>query len=162
MDDISLIIKARDMLKDITPLKTNCGLTCSAACCESPDDDEETLGMSLFPGEETLYRKKFSWYQVHKGPSENILTCEGRCPRDDRPLACRIFPLTPYEKNGKLYIKMDKRASTMCPLYASGKRGLQPIFVDTVREAMELLWQSEKIREHIYMISRQIDEFDIL
>ena len=42
---------ARDLLENVTPLPTDCGAFCSAACCKD-DPDYETSGMLLFPGEE--------------------------------------------------------------------------------------------------------------
>ena len=45
---------ARDLLENVTPLPTDCGAFCSAACCKD-DPDYETSGMLLFPGEEALY-----------------------------------------------------------------------------------------------------------
>ena len=40
---------AREKLKNVTPLKNDCGRVCGARCCR-PLDGEET-GMLLFPGE---------------------------------------------------------------------------------------------------------------
>ena len=49
---------AREKLKDVTPLKRDCGRVCGAACCRSPEGEE--TGMLLFPGEEEYFRKFFS------------------------------------------------------------------------------------------------------
>ena len=83
---------ARELLKDLTPLKTDCGAYCGGACCKSDSADEE--GMLLFPGEEAAYCD-CAWARVKPAqfeglPQAHILVCDGRCPRDERPLACRL------------------------------------------------------------------------
>jgi hypothetical protein len=50
--------KARELLADVTPLKTDCGKVCGAKCCRSLEDEE--TGMLLFPGEEEAYLEKES------------------------------------------------------------------------------------------------------
>ena len=50
MSSLNTVLAARDLLRELTPLKTDCGRLCGGACCEG---DEET-GMLLFPGEDAL------------------------------------------------------------------------------------------------------------
>ena len=62
MDALEAVIRARDLLSDVTPLKTDCGRICGGACCQ-PDEDGQG-GMLLFPGEEGLYdpcRRDGAW-----------------------------------------------------------------------------------------------------
>ena len=87
--------KARELLADVTPLKTDCGKVCGARCCR-PLEAEET-GMLLFPGEEEAYRGKADW-TLRGTAAGTIAICSGSCERDERPLACRIFPLLPVTK----------------------------------------------------------------
>ena len=47
------VAAAREKLKNVTPLKRDCGRVCGAACCR-PLGGEET-GMLLFPGEAEAY-----------------------------------------------------------------------------------------------------------
>ena len=47
------VMAAREQLCDLTPLLTDCGALCDAACCHSDADGQG--GVYLFPGEETLY-----------------------------------------------------------------------------------------------------------
>ena len=49
------LVWARKRLEEVTPLKSDCGRVCGAACCR-PVQGEET-GMLLFPGEEAFYKK---------------------------------------------------------------------------------------------------------
>ena len=90
--------------------------------------------MYLFPGEEALLPGA-------GGDFAPIYTCEGACALGGRPLACRIFPLTPVKKERGWGVKMDVRARAMCPLARSGTRGLDPEFVRAVREAVRLIAQ---------------------
>ena len=158
LTDTELVVKARELLTGLTPIKSDCGDLCGAACCVEPEDGE-IIGMALFPGEKALYENKSEWYKIYydfrgKNP---VLVCKGECPREQRPLACRIFPLTPYSKNGKLSVKMDARSAEMCPLYRHRKKGLQREFVQKVEEAAQTLWQSESIRRFIESTSAEID-----
>nr|HML49564.1 hypothetical protein [Clostridia bacterium] len=92
-----MIQAARALLAQRTPLKSDCGRLCNAACCQA--DEEGRGGMLLFPGEERFYDPLPGWARLEPmdfgGRPSRLLVCEGRCERSQRPLACRIFPLTP-------------------------------------------------------------------
>lgn len=134
---------ARLLLERLTPLKSDCGLLCGAACCR-PDEDGQG-GVALFPGEEALYEGA-AWARVEGG----ILTCGGRCPRDMRPLGCRIFPLTPLRrKSGALFVRVDRRAFAMCPLAPSGLRALDPEFVSAALRALSLVDETPEGRKFL-------------
>lgn len=156
MNETRLVEKARQMLETVTPLKRDCGALCGAACCKDSDDGE-VLGMELFPGEKALYASKADWYKLYPAPGSCVFVCKTFCPREQRPLACRIFPLAPYVKNGRLIVRMDPRSAPVCPLFAHGKRGLDPAFVKTVTEAMTLLWENEAMRTYFKALTEQID-----
>ena len=69
-----------------------------------------------------------------------MLVCDGPCDRDRRPLACRIFPLTPVKAaSGRWTVRMDARARAMCPLVRSGVKGLDPDFARGVVRAMRII-----------------------
>ena len=57
------VAAAREKLKNITPLKRDCGRVCGAACCR-PLEGEET-GMLLFPGEAEAYVGREGWKIRH-------------------------------------------------------------------------------------------------
>ena len=153
----SLIIHARDALETLTPLNTDCGQLCGGRCCQASDAGE---GMLLFPTEECLYRNS-PWAHVFPSPIPGVkmVTCDGVCPRVERPLACRIFPLTPYMKNGRLRIRMDERSKFMCPLYSSGVEGLDGRFMDAVRNAMYALMFDDGQRAFLKTVTDEIDDF---
>lgn len=138
--DLTLLSRARDMINSVTPLKTDCGLLCSHACC-LPDEDGQG-GVYLFPGEEALTG---DWGEIIDtemlpGVPVKMLICRGMCDRDLRPLACRFFPLTPIRlKNGTWSVRMDRRAFALCPLCPHGTNGLDSVFVQAVKDAICLI-----------------------
>ena len=156
MTDLERIVKARELLRDVTPLRHDCGRLCGAACCADPQDGE-LLGMELFPGEKALYAPKSAWYKLYPAHGSCVLVCTQGCPRGERPLACRIFPLVPYVKNGRMLVRVDPRSAPVCPLFAQGKRALDPAFVTAVTQAMTLLWESPVMRDYIQGLTEQID-----
>jgi hypothetical protein len=131
---------ARALLENLTPLVSDCGLLCRQACCR-PDEDGQG-GVALFPGEAALYAGS-DWARVEGG----ILYCGGDCPRSERPLGCRIFPLTPYrQKSGATGVRIDRRAFSMCPLAPHGVRALDPRFTAAALRALSLIDQAPEGR----------------
>ena len=150
---------AREKLKSVTPLKKDCGRVCGAACCRSPEGEE--TGMLLFLGEEELYAGKDGWIirETAVGP---MVICPGECERDERPLACRIFPLLPVIRNDEVKVAADQRARAVCPLLRQGIRGMDPAFTDAVREAGRLLAGDPVQRKFMEMLTEEQDELKSL
>ena len=138
MTALEAVEAARELLRDVTPLALDCGRVCGGACCQSDEDGQG--GMLLFPGEEALYRPLPEGFSIRKNdgvlPGMDLLTCQGVCDRDDRPLSCRLFPLLPTRAG----VKMDRRGWSVCPLMEWGKRGLRGDFVEAVKKAGEILY----------------------
>ncbi|MBR6786633.1 MAG: hypothetical protein IKM26_01755 [Clostridia bacterium] len=155
MDKLECVLRAREMMENITPLKTDCGKCCGAACCQSDEDGQG--GMVLFPGEEALYCQLPEGMQLTPYddilPGLQLLTCDGACDRHLRPLSCMLFPLTPVvvEKDGKagLKVMVDPRAYAVCPLCEGGVRGMDKAFVEAVRESGRILCQNTEIRAYL-------------
>lgn len=146
MSDIQTVLAARAELEQITPLKHDCGRLCSAACCEG----DETTGMLLFPGEERLY-EGCTFGSVMDigfdlgGRTAKLFVCKGRCDRENRPLACRLFPLfLAFKEDGSTKLRMDTRAKAVCPLTDYGVKALDPAFRQAVRKAYDLLLEDEE------------------
>ncbi len=140
---MSALDTARELMKDVTPLKRDCGRICGAACCR-PDEDGRG-GMLLFPGEEKYYSGG-EWYRLE--PTDDVtgarlLVCSGTCPREERPLACRLFPLLPRPDGD---VKPDRRARGVCPLSRGGLEAFDPAFVSAAREAARALCGEEPQR----------------
>jgi hypothetical protein len=136
--DIKLIEKARAIIGGLTPMAFDCGSLCEKACC-LPDEDGQG-GVHLFPGEEELI-SPCGWCHIDSpaGSIAPIAICDGPCERDSRPLACRIFPLTPVKNGGRWNLRMDARARAMCPLAPSGVKAVDPEFARAVLRAIRLI-----------------------
>ena len=129
--------EAREILRDLTPLKTDCGRVCGARCCRSLEGEE--TGMLLFPGEEDDYENLEGWRILPAG-REMLVICPGACDRDQRPLACRLFPLLPLPASGGgVTVRTDERARAICPLARQGKRGMDSAFTEAVARAGDIL-----------------------
>ena len=153
MDDA--LFSAREKLKDITPLKRDCGRVCGSRCCRSCEGEE--TGMLLFPGEEKLYREKENW-KILDTAGGKIVICPATCDRDERPLACRMFPLLPVIRKDCIRAVVDLRARAVCPLARQGIRAMDPAFADAVREAGEILMADEAQRRMVELLTAQQDE----
>ena len=150
---------ARALLEQATPLKADCGRYCGAACCASLPGEE--TGMLLFAGEAELYEKKPGW-TVRETGAGLLAVCPGMCDRNERPLACRIFPLLPVIREGTVKAAADQRARAVCPLLRQGIRGTDPAFRDAVREAGRLLAEDPEQREFLEMLTAEQDELKAL
>ncbi|HHU91355.1 MAG TPA: hypothetical protein GXZ22_09930 [Clostridiaceae bacterium] len=153
--------KVYNILDKVTPLQSDCGELCGKACCQSPDED---AGMYLFPGEEIMFTELPSWLKIEVsdftyGDNKPVLIaiCSDKCQRELRPLACRIFPLTPYmTRSGVMSIKIDPRAIPMCPL--AKEATLDETFVSAVARVFKLLSKEKEIQSFVLAVSRLIDE----
>lgn len=134
------IEKAYARIGACTPLLTDCGALCGAACCKADQDGQG--GVFLFPGEEALFAGE-RWAAVADvGAFAKVLTCGGVCPRKMRPLGCRIFPLTPVKGEKGWTVRVDRRARAMCPLAKNGLRALSREFVRAARMAVREIAKS--------------------
>jgi len=151
--------KAREILEEVTPLKTDCGKVCGARCCRSLEGEE--TGMLLFPGEEEFCLEDPAW-KMRETKNGILAVCPGRCDRKERPLACRIFPLLPVIREGAVRVAADERARAVCPLLRQGLRGMDPAFKDAVREAGKVLAEDPEQREFLAMLTKEQDELKTL
>ena len=87
-----------------------------------------------------------------------MVVCPGTCSRENRPLACRLFPLLPVIRNGAVRVAMDRRAYAVCPLARQGIRALDPEFTEAVREAGKILAEDGKQRRFLEMLTEEQDE----
>ena len=150
------VAAAREKLKNITPLKRDCGRVCGAACCR-PLEGEET-GMLLFPGEEACYAGQPGW-ALRDTAMGRMAVCSGRCDRDDRPLSCRLFPLLPLiGEDGRIRVVTDLRARAVCPLARQGKSAMDPAFIDAVRLAGEILAADDEQAVFLDMLAEEQEQ----
>lgn len=142
-----MVIEAcKEILRDVTPLTFDCGVTCNHKCCKPLDS--ELSGMLLFPGEETLY-DDCSDFEITKTESGMLLVCHGHCDRKSRPLSCMIFPLLPLVRNGEIKLAMDERAKFVCPLADHGLKAVTQEFKDAVRKVGQLLLTDDECRKFL-------------
>ena len=136
---------ARELLVNLTPLKTDCGRLCQGACCQG---DEKT-GMLLFPGEEAFYEgctfaRIIPAGFMLGGQDAQLLVCDGTCDRENRPLACRLFPLfLKFKEDGTTKMRMDVRAKSVCPLTDYGIKALDADFKQAARKAYDFLLEDD-------------------
>ncbi len=124
--------------------------------------------MYLFPGEEKLFAENSEdWFTITEsnvvtGGGEKIFlfTCKGTCPRERRPLACRIFPLMPYlTGDGILEMRPDPKAAALCPLLSpESAEQISEEFIDALYDAFALLIDDEKIIDFIELLSADYDD----
>ena len=155
----SALDQARAILRDVTPLTTDCGRVCGGACCRSLPG--ERTGMLLFPGEEVYYADQ-PGYELLRAEGGLLLVCAGRCERGERPLSCRLFPLLPVIRAEGVKVAMDARAKAACPLAAQGVRGLSESFVEAVRQAGQTLMEDEGQRAFLLRLTREQDDLRAL
>ena len=85
---------------------------------------------------------------------------------NDRPFACRIYPLYPLvtlDENGKPKVSVvyDPRAKSSCPL-AADEKALRRSFVAAARRAAKYLIRDEDIRAYLLKASADIIEIEEL
>ena len=163
-----LILKAYGLLYDVTPKKTDCGALCGGACCyeNSSHGDDGECGMLLLPGEKELLcgADDFSFVKNEDG---DILVCNGKCLRELRPFACRIFPFYPKITNigGKDIIKIlpDPRAVGICPICRDfRKRKTHILFLRNAKKAVRILLKDEDIKKELVSQSDMISDIEAL
>ena len=154
------LLTARRLTESVTPLMTDCGRACGHACCQP--DETGRGGMLLFPGEALLYRGKAGFALTRDdslGILALLLTCEGHCDRRERPLSCRVFPLLPKWKDGRVRVVRDRRGFEVCPLLPSGLGAFRSEFKEAVRGAGEALYQVTEHREFLDRLHQLIGGF---
>lgn len=138
------------LLDRVSPLPTDCGALCGAACCNcggdssSPEAADFDMGIYLLPGEEKLFSRKEDWLKWSVEDPQDYdfpdswhgkiyfvrCNCAPFCPREKRPLQCRFFPLAPHlAEDGQLVlIRCDLELPYICPLIEA-KMELSPSFL---------------------------------
>lgn len=153
------IKRAYAALAAVTPLAVDCGQVCDARCCQPSEDSE---GMLLFPGEEEFLTD--GGFTLTAADGGMLLTCDGRCDRQCRPLACRMFPLFPYvTTDGRVRAVYDPRGWRLCPLVRNCAHvPLRRDFVRAVRCAGRILMQDKACAAFLHARSREIDDLNRL
>ena len=136
---LETILRAYAAIGECTPLCSDCGALCGAACCSTDSDGQG--GVDLLPGEDALIGGA-EWMDMSHDSRMGapMIVCKSMCDREKRPFLCRIFPLCPViGRDGRWTVRMDARARAMCPLSRGGVRGLDPEFVRGCVRAVRIL-----------------------
>lgn len=166
---LKALAAARELLAAPTPLLSDCGSYCDHACCQSDGTGEN--GMLLLPFEEHFYRRPIPGFPFRLLPDDTVLkggrrlVCEGHCPREHRPLSCRLFPLrlrVDLEDAGgrpRVRAEIDPRSWALCPLpERGGLHAFSPAFVEAVEKAGALLAQNLWLLEFLVVEQEKLDE----
>ncbi len=147
-----IILKAKNIIRDYTPLYADCGLLCDKNCCKG----DKNTGMLLFPGEDTALETT-----VKDGVS--LCVCDGNCIRAERPLSCMIFPFFPYmTTDGKIEAVTDTRGINICPMIAhEDKIRFSKIFLRRVKRVGRILSKDSECRKFLWETSREIDKLNL-
>lgn len=165
------------LLDHVSPLPYDCGRLCGAACCtpkeERADDDDFQLGIYLLPGEDKIFTKKEDWLIWTKEDAEDYefpdswhgsvyfvrCTTPPVCPREQRPLQCRFYPLTPHiTQDGALQlIYFPEETPYVCPLI-NEKKTLTENFVKASYTVWNHLLQDPLIYDLVQDDSRRREE----
>ncbi len=147
--------KARELLSTLTPLTSDCGQVCGGRCCRA---SAQSIGMLLFPGEETLLPA--DGFTVRDTPGGKLVVCDSTCRRDNRPLTCRLFPLFPVMGvDGRVRVIYDPRGWRLCPLVRQCEHvPFSRDFVHAVRCAGRLLFDDPDIAPFMKQQQEEIED----
>lgn len=147
------IKKVYKFLQNVTPLESDCGKICDGECCKGDAD----TGMLLFPGEEKFLKNVDGFTIKEDSANRKILICNGKCNRNYRPIACRIFPLFPLLHEDRVYVIDDPRAKGVCPLLYDEMK-LNKTFERKVGKAGRILAKNKEMSVFLQLISDEICE----
>lgn len=165
--------KLYELTGRVTPLERDCGELCGGVCCRG--DRESSLGMYLFPGEEAMFTGREAWLHWERRDARedgfppswrqkvHFLRCSGRCPREQRPLSCRFFPLAPHLLgDGTLLLIHETLALPYtCPLIKE-KIPLRGDFIETVARCWQELLKDSRLRDLVEKDSRDREKEGII
>ncbi len=167
MNSAYVYLQLYKLFNNSTPIKADCGKLCNAACCKGEDG-----GMYLFPGEKRVFelltpdwirleKSDFTYEYNGKKKSVYIAFCNESCDRFERPLACRIFPLTPIlDDDGKLDIIIDPRSKAICPMGAAFKLDdFDAGFIKNVKKTFITLSKNKEFAEFLKAYTEYLKDF---
>ena len=167
MNSAYVYLQIYKLFDNRTPLSSDCGVLCGKACCKGDDS-----GMYLFPGEKKVFDlltpgwadieiSNFTYRHKNEEKKVPILFCNGNCDRYQRPLACRIFPLTPWlDNSGKLQIIIDPRSKSLCPLSDNiDISDFDNDFIKNIKKAFLLLLSNKEFFSFMSAYSEYISEY---
>lgn len=167
MNSAYVYLQLYKLFDNKTPIPADCGVLCKKACCKG-----DGAGMYLFPGEQKVFEllnpewakietSEFTYTHDDKIKKVPILFCSGNCDRYQRPLACRIFPLTPWlDEKGRLKIIIDPRSKRLCPL--SDNLSISDFdhdFIKNIEKTFHILLTNKEFYSFMRAYSEYIGEY---
>lgn len=157
------------LTENITPLEDDCGKLCGKICCRP--DKNNTMGMYLYPEEDVMFTKKEDWlYWEQLDPAADhfpaswhdpvyFIRCTKPCPREQRPLNCRFFPLAPHILKDKTVLLIYETLSLpyKCPLIKK-KIPLRKDFIHIVAQCWQELLTDRRVCDLVEMDSREREQ----
>ncbi|NLG36593.1 MAG: hypothetical protein GX549_01160 [Clostridiales bacterium] len=162
MDLSDSISQSIERIGVLTPLRSDCGRLCGAACCQG---NEAGQGMLVYPGELLVRSFPQSWRRERVTlpgyGSAPLICCDGPCEREERPLACRVFPLAPrLRPDGSFGVRMNPRGRPVCPLCHKPVSSLDPAFARAVEDVFSILSSHPEGKRFLTALSRMSDVYD--
>ncbi|MDR0570682.1 MAG: hypothetical protein LBG71_05645 [Clostridiales Family XIII bacterium] len=163
------------LLNRVSPIDGDCGRLCGSICCTCDADDAGdkgfSMGIYLLPGEDRVFTRTEDWLEwSYTKVSEAdfpdswsgiayFVRCKTPplCPRETRPLQCRVFPLAPHiTGSGELRMILFPAEGLpyRCPL-AENEAPLSPAFV----KATNTVWKRLIQDRHIYDLVKYDSDF---
>lgn len=153
------------ILSRVTPLDYDCGTLCGQACC---NPNHPGTGIYLLPNEDSMFTRHEDWleWEEHQASQYDFppswtgevqfVRCTRPCPREQRPIQCRTFPLAPHLVHGQalILIKEVLPLPYECPILKQGIP-LSSNFAPTLYEAWSLLNQTRLIHDLLVHDSRK-------
>lgn len=164
------------LLNRVSPLPYDCGTLCGAICC-SCDEEDESLGIYLLPGEDKVHERNGDWLEWSAEYAEDydfpdswtgkvyFVRCKTPpvCPREKRPLQCRTFPLTPHIGDDGILslILNNSELPYRCPLIEEQIR-LSPEFIKATYTCWKHLVRDPLIYDLVCQESADREETEII
>ncbi len=146
------------IIGSLTPLPVDCGQLCQKKCCQ---EWQEGVGVYLVPGEKEILAGQ-DWAVIRE--EEDLLFCTGSCPRSQRPLLCRLFPLAAVlEAEDKIKVILDEDGLLICPLIQAGDLSLlSPVFIRAAEQVWQELsrtvWGKQYLENYTQRLAQQKDD----
>lgn len=150
-----LIKRAYELFERTTPLVSDCGRLCGGVCCKG---DSKT-GMYLFPGEEEIIKNVdgFKILDCESNFGCKMVVCDGKCDRNTRPLACRIYPYFPMITENCFDARADIRGIGSCPLLKNNVK-VNYSFIKQVRKVARLFARDDDLKAYVININSMLDD----
>ena len=155
----TLLEQAYSLTEKVTPRHFDCGKLCGAVCCRNLSHSTHSSGMLLLPLErEYLESKGVKDFAFEHTEDGDVLICDGKCNRQYRPFACRIFPYYADFHSDKIKLNKDLRAAGVCPLLID-RRYRRPniFFIRNIKKAVKLLACESAYKNDFFKTSDFID-----